>query len=123
MGITRISSVKVIEQQYRTGEEPVLVMCSDLNAYVCKYMRSSAASYNSIERIVLGLKKEYSSLIFRSSRQTKLIIEEMPKEWNVPAALVKDKLQQLFDKKWIAGVWDNFIECLNENLEYELLKV
>jgi hypothetical protein len=80
-------------------------------------------SQTCIENIVSELKKEYSLLINSSSRQTKLIIEEMPKEWNVPVSLVKDKLQQLFDKKWIAGVWDNFVECLNENLGYELFKV
>lgn len=43
--ISVIDSVKKIEQQFRTGEEPVLVMCSDVNLYVCKYMRSSAAAY------------------------------------------------------------------------------
>ena len=32
-----IDSVKRIERQFRTGEEPVLVMCSDVNIYVCKY--------------------------------------------------------------------------------------
>jgi len=45
MTIPVLESVKTIEQQYRTGEEPVLVMCSDKNAYVCKYMRSSNASF------------------------------------------------------------------------------
>ena len=40
-----IDSAKCIERQFRTGEEPVLVMCSDVNIYVCKYMRSSAAAY------------------------------------------------------------------------------
>ena len=40
-----VESVKIIEQQYRTGEEPVLVMCSDKKNYVCKYMRTSSASY------------------------------------------------------------------------------
>lgn len=40
-----IDSAKRIEQQFRTGEEPVLVMCSDVNIYLCKYMRSSAAAY------------------------------------------------------------------------------
>lgn len=45
MAIPVIDSAKRIEQQFRTGEEPVLVMCSDVNIYVCKYMRSSAAAY------------------------------------------------------------------------------
>ena len=34
MTIPVIGSAKRIEQQFRTGEEPVLVMCSDVNIYV-----------------------------------------------------------------------------------------
>lgn len=45
MKIPVLNSVKVIEQQYRTGEEPVLVICSDMNAYICKYVRSSGAAF------------------------------------------------------------------------------
>ena len=45
MSIPLLDSVKSIERQYLTGEEPVLVMCSDKNAYICKYMRSSFAAY------------------------------------------------------------------------------
>lgn len=40
-----LESVKSIERQFLTGENPVLVMCSDMNAYVCKYMRSSSTAY------------------------------------------------------------------------------
>lgn len=45
MAVPVIESVKVIEHQYPTGEERVLVMCSDMNAYICKYMRSSASAF------------------------------------------------------------------------------
>ena len=45
MAIQTLYSAKRIEQQFHTGEEPVLVMCSDVNIYVCKYMRSSATAY------------------------------------------------------------------------------
>ena len=45
MAIPVLDSVNVITHRYRTGEEPVLVMCSDMNAYICKYMRSSASAY------------------------------------------------------------------------------
>lgn len=45
MSIQLLDSVKSIERQYLTGEEPVLVLCSDMNAYICKYMRSSFAAY------------------------------------------------------------------------------
>ena len=62
MALPIIYSVKRIEQQFYTGEQPVLVMCSDVNTYVCKYMR---------------------------------------------------------DEKWLVGVWNNFIECFNDNIHYE----
>ena len=45
MAIPVLESVKAIGQRYRTGEEPVSVLCSDFNVYVCKYMRSSAVAY------------------------------------------------------------------------------
>lgn len=45
MATPRLHSAKRIEQQFHTGEEPVMVMCSDINIYVCKYMRSSATAY------------------------------------------------------------------------------
>lgn len=48
MKLPLLESVKSIERQYRTGEEPVLVMCSDKNAYICKYMRSSSAAYKMV---------------------------------------------------------------------------
>lgn len=44
MAIPIFESVKAIEQQYRTGEEPALVMCFDMNVYICRYMRSSVAT-------------------------------------------------------------------------------
>ena len=47
-----IDSAKRIEQQFRTGEEPVLVMCSDVNIYVCKYMRSSAAAFKLVCELI-----------------------------------------------------------------------
>ena len=40
-----LDSIKDIQKQYETGENPVLVMCSDKNEYVCKYMRSLNPAY------------------------------------------------------------------------------
>jgi hypothetical protein len=88
MAIPLLESVKAIEQQYRTGEEPVLVMCSDM----------------------------YATCLKRSKGQVKQIIEELPKEWNVSGKVLEEKLQQLFDEQRTAGVWDNFVECINENI-------
>ena len=264
MAIPVLESVKAIEQQYRTGEEPVLVICSDMNAYICKYMRSSAAAYKlaceligslmamawqletpdiafvriksahwagrfaqhslsapslgskqmegvvdvtpstygdvasttvtlrqlmkialfdfwianedrnannanllydvsrgrlvsidygcilntatfdyamsqltttdtilwsdlfqhlvkskdrtTIDAIVSELKTVYVACLKRSKRQVKQIVEGLPKEWNVPGKVVEEKLLQLFDEQWTSGVWDNFVECLNDNI-------
>ena len=262
MAIPVLESVKAIEQQYRTGEEPVLVMCSDMNAYICKYMRSSAAAYklaceligtrmatawqletpdiafvriksahwagrfaqHSLSAPSLGSKKMegvvdvtpstygdvasttamlrqlmkialfdfwvanedrnannanlmydvareqlvsidygcifntatfdyplsqltstdtilwsdlFHHLVQAADRQTVLamadrlkadydeclsqittteIPDEMPKEWKVPAEALKKKLNQLSDEQWTAAVWQNFMDCLNENI-------
>ena len=45
MIIPKLHSAQRIEHQFHTGESPVLVMCSDVNVYVCKYMRSSNVAY------------------------------------------------------------------------------
>ncbi len=45
MSIPVLYSAKAIEKQFITGEEPVMVLCSDMNTYICKYMRSFSTSY------------------------------------------------------------------------------
>ena len=264
MAIQTLYSAKQIEQQFHTGEEPVMVMCSDVNIYVCKYMRSSATAYKlacefigtnlakvwqlntpdivlvnirsahweginvshslsapsigfrwldgvvditpstyakvpakaetlaQLMRIALfdfwvanedrnannanlmydvtheqlvsidygcifntatfnyslsqltstdtilwsdlfhhllqgtdcqtclaiadRLKADYEECLERSKSVVAEIIAEIPQEWNVPLEIVSEKLRQLFDKQWTEAVWDNFMECLNENI-------
>ena len=267
MTIPLLDSVKTIERQFNTGEEPVLVTCSDMGTYICKYMRSSVASYKlvceligssmamswqldtpkiafvrikpshwnglnkshnlsavaigskriegvvditpstfpkvnpkfeilqqllkialfdfwvanedrnannanlmynvlkerlvsidygcilntatfdfplsqltstdtilysdlfqhltkgkdktDIDAIVDRLNNEFDICLGNSRGQTKTILEAIPKEWNIEAIVVENKLEQLFDKQWISDVWDNFMECLTENLSNE----
>ena len=264
MDVLNVYSIKAIEHQYSTGEEPVLVVCSDMRAYICKYMRSSASAYklaceligarfakiwklNSpefvfvnikpehwigrfiqhstvapavgyrrivgvmditpsvvkevaptdsvfrqllkialydfwvanedrnannanllydianeqlvsidygcilntstfdypmsqltstdtilwsdlfnhvsngrnpaiIEQAVADLKKNYRNALKKGLTQIGNIAEEIPKEWHVPSSIVKGKLQQLFSQQWADDVWDNFLECLYENV-------
>ena len=143
MAIPKLYSAKRIEQQFHTGEEPVMVMCSDVNLYVCKYMRSSATFDYSLSQLtstdtilwsdlfrhlVLGtdrqtaltianrLKSDFDESLRQSSYATTDIVEEIPQEWKVPTEIVCEKLRQLFDGQWIAAVWENFMECLNENI-------
>ena len=43
--ISTVHSIKTVEKQYPTGEDPILVLCSDKKEYVCKYARTSGAAY------------------------------------------------------------------------------
>ncbi len=264
MSTPTLHSAKQIEQQFHTGEEPVMVMCSDVNIYVCKYMRSSATAYKlacefigaklakawqmnspdialvdirpahwekmslshslsapaigfrwldgvvditpstfakvpaseetlsqlikialfdfwvanedrnannanlmydvareqlvsidygcifntatfespisqltstdtilwsdlfkhllqgadrqSLFAIVDRLKANYEDCLQRSKSVIAEVLTEMPQEWKVPSETVSEKMHQLFDAQWIARVWENFTDCLNENI-------
>ena len=264
MAIQTLYSAKRIEQQFHTGEEPVMVMCSDVNIYVCKYMRSSATAYklaceligaklakawqlttpdialvnirpahweginisHSLSAPSIGfrwldgvvditpstyakvpaktemlaqlmkialfdfwvanedrnannanlmydvareqlvsidygcifntatfdyplsqltstdtilwsdlfhhlaqavdrqtvlamadrLKADYSECLSQISITITEILNEMPKEWNIPSETLKEKLNQLSGEQWTAAVWQNFMDCLNENI-------
>ena len=67
-------------------------------------------------KYVSKLKIAYRNALRKCQTQVDVIVKEIPNEWHVPFLLVKEKLQQLFDVQWTNAVWDNFIECLNENL-------
>ncbi len=67
------------------------------------------------------LKVDYEESLDRSKNIVAEIIAEIPREWNVPTEKVCEKLHQLLDKQWTVAVWNNFMECLNENIgQYEI---
>ena len=76
----------------------------------------SGADQQTVCSIVVNLKAEYAESLLQSKQVTTEIIEAMPQEWNVPIEVVSTKLEQLHEKKWIADTWNNFVECLNENI-------
>ena len=163
MAIPIIDSAKRIEQQFRTGEEPVLVMCSDVNllntpdialvriksshwAGINQSHSLSAPSIGSrwLDGVVDITPSTYAKVpvtidthLFRHLAQgqektTIQAIADSLKEQNeacfdsalarkgrmksnVPQNVVKEKLLQLLDEHWTAEVWDNFMECLNDN--------
>lgn len=104
MPLPILYSAKRIERQFNTGEQPVLVTCSDVNTYVCKYMRSSAAAYKLVCELIGAkmakawqlplterLNKEYENSIHRCKLIPIEIIEDIPQEWNVPQTIITDK--------------------------------
>ena len=101
MAIPTLYSVKRIEQQFQTGEEPVMVMCSDINTYVCKYMRSSSAAYKLVSELV-GAK--LAALWQLNTPEVALVIIR-PVHWEgimVPHNLTSPSIGY----KWMEGVVD-----------------
>ena len=90
------------------------ILCSELFMHLTK---------NQDKTTILGLtdllKKEYMECLNQSCSMADQILEEMPTEWKVPQYIIKEKLCQLFDEQWTTGVWNNYMNCLNENLNYE----
>ena len=62
------------------------------------------------------LKADYDVCLQQSRSVAAELTDEMPQEWQVPAETVCNKLSQLFDVRWETDVWDNYMECLTENI-------
>ncbi|MCR4943171.1 MAG: hypothetical protein K5986_01635 [Clostridium sp.] len=162
-----LDSIDIIRKQYPTGEEPVLVMCSDMNRYICKYIIHSPASAQKLTCELIGVKMaetwglfvpkavlvkvkpehwptstdsilssplfrylvqnvskkrmqelhgDFNVSLSRCRLQVNSIIEDLPSDWGITAETVSHKLKQLFELDWVEAVWNNFEECLNENI-------
>lgn len=69
-----------------------------------------------IMQIALGLKKYYIDSINRCKGVVQSILKAIPLEWNIDNEIVSKKLCQILDSAWIDSVWDNYIQCLKDNL-------
>ncbi len=87
------------------------ILWSDLFDHIVKNV-----NHATIEKAIMELEKSYKLSLKRCDGVSSIIIEDLPKEWNVSPCIVTDKLQQLFSRKWVADVWENFMECLKENI-------
>ena len=96
-----LESIKTIERQYLTGEEPVLVMCSDMNAYVCKYMRSSATAYK-LACEVIGT--QFAD-VWRLGTPESAFVRIKPEHWG-RHSLSHNLSAPAFGSKWLDGVVD-----------------
>ena len=65
------------------------------------------------------LSLEYKDMIGSCLDKLNYILSIIPPDWLINLDLVKSKLLQLFEKTWIDEVWNNFMECLKENLKNE----
>ena len=90
------------------------ILWSDLFAHIVQGIQKPC-----FKQFIERLNKEYENSIQQCNLICFDIIEDIPREWNVPQTVIKDKISQLFDEKWLVGVWNNFIECFNDNIHYE----
>ena len=76
--MTRLHSIQEVSVQYTTGDLPVLVLCSDTQQYVCKYMRSNAT-------ISYKLASEFIGAVFAEAWKIDTppcaIVRIMPAHW------------------------------------------
>lgn len=131
--IRTVHSIKSIEKCYPTGEEPLLVLCSDMNEYICKYPRTDGAAYkmntnntnllfdveqNTLVSIDYGCIFNTAMYDYPLSRLTSTdTILASGILGQLKAGVKKqNKLDQLFETKWVNDTWDNFKECFKENL-------
>jgi hypothetical protein len=77
---------------------------------------AQAADRQTVLAMADRLKADYDECLSQISIIATEIMDEMPKEWKVPAETLKEKLDQLSDEHWIVAVWQNFMDCLNENI-------
>lgn len=90
------------------------ILCSDLFHHL-----SQGKNLTVIDTIKSELKNDYKVCLKRSLLQAKTILTYLPKEWNVSLKVVEEKLKQLFDEQWQSETWNNFVDCLNENINNE----
>ena len=77
---------------------------------------AQAADRQTVLAMADRLKADYDECLSQISIIATEIMDEMPKEWKVPAETLKEKLDQLSDEHWTVAVWQNFMDCLNENI-------
>ena len=52
MTVPRIHSIAPVSKVYSTGEQPVLVTCSDNNDYICKYTLSTGSAFKLVCELI-----------------------------------------------------------------------
>lgn len=82
-----------------------------LSSPLFSYLRQNISNKRKNE-----LREVFDTCLSRCRLQTNSIIEDLPSDWNVSAEIVNGKLNQLFESEWTEEVWNNFEECLNDNI-------
>ena len=124
MEIPQIHSIQEISKQYTTGDLPVLVLCSDTQQYICKYMRANAT-------IAYKLACEYIGTVFAESWKINTppfaLVQIMPAHWNSVTSSHSSSVPTIGFKK-LEGVIDitpTTFQQVESNADtlYQILKI
>lgn len=66
--------------------------------------------------VAVGLEDYYRKSVDKCRGVLESMISGILLEWKVDNDIILNKLMQLFDESWVAEVWTNFVECLNDNI-------
>lgn len=100
MEIPWYTSIEKLKKQYATGEQPILVRCSDLNEYVCKYLRSSATPYKLVCEVIGSVLASEWGL----STPDVAFINLLPEHWSLCRSIKRSA--PAFGSKMLSGVID-----------------
>lgn len=124
MEIQHLHSIQEIAMQYPTGDTPVLVLCSDKQQYICKYMRPS-------DTISYKLACEFMGAVFADAWKINTppfaLVRIMPVHWMSVSVSHSSSASTIGFQK-LEGVIDinpssfRLVEANTETL-YQLLKI
>ena len=124
MEIEHLHSIQEISKQYNTGDLPVLVLCSDTQQYICKYVRPNAT-------ISYKLACEFMGAVFaeawKISTPPFALVQIMPVHWTSVTTSHSSSAPAIGFRK-IDGVIDitptSFRQVVaNTDTLYQLLKI
>ena len=99
---------------YEYPLSPLTGTDSILSSELFCHLRSCATDTD-IRTIVSEMKRTYADRLTECQARVPVILDAIPKSWNIPASLIQAKLSELFDLRWTQSVWNCFVEYLKEN--------
>lgn len=90
------------------------ILSADIFAHLTR-----SKSQNEVVSLLPMLDNYYNKSLDRCAKITENIIVNIPEQWKIPQSIIQSKLDELFTENWTTLVWENFVECLNENLNHE----
>lgn len=90
------------------------ILSADIFAHL-----TQSKSQDEVMSLLPMLQAYFFESLERSRKMVEEIIADIPEQWRIPLSIIQTKLDELFTESWTTAIWENFIECLNENLNHE----